>query len=68
MAMQKKRLAYRLYTTLYCFHSRKLHIFGLRESTVVVSSRTIFFLSFCGRAVYHCCRRTLPCRLNSSTN
>eukprot|EP01136_Pigoraptor_vietnamica_P023433 Opistho-1_new@75530 len=66
-ATQKKRLAYRLYTILYSFHSRKLHILGFRERMVVVSSRMIFFLSFWGSAWYHFCRRTLPCRLNSST-
>eukprot|EP01137_Pigoraptor_chileana_P033479 Opistho-2@24411 len=66
-ATQKKRLAYRLYTILYSFHSKKLHIFGFRARIIVVNSRMIFFLSFWGSAWYHFCRRTFPCRLNNST-
>lgn len=35
---------------------------------VVMSSRVIFFLSLSGWATYHFCKRSLPCRLNSSIN
>ncbi|TNN41386.1 hypothetical protein EYF80_048444 [Liparis tanakae] len=53
-------------TILRSLHSRKLHIFGFRASTICMSSLTIFFLSRSAVAVYHFCSRSFPCRLKSS--
>ena len=60
-------IAYLLYTTLSSLYSRMLHILDLLERMVWTSSRCIFFFSLSGKAWYHFCSRTLPCRLNSNT-